>query len=146
METIESYSAELRNPNLIRASYNFLKDHTAIAHPAGFSHYAGIKTVSEDEPLMWTPAYSLEADAEVLIPAANVYFPFPRATLSYSPLFPSGSNGLASGATYLEAVIHALYEIIERYYTFLFENGKIAIEAIHDEEIKDSRIDKIKLL
>ncbi|HXW77468.1 MAG TPA: YcaO-like family protein, partial [Candidatus Eremiobacteraceae bacterium] len=45
-------------------------------------------------------------------PAELVYFPFPQAPSS--TYFGSSTNGLASGSTSDEAVLHGLFEVIER--------------------------------
>lgn len=134
METIEGYSTENRFPDLIRGSYNFLKNHHTIVNPDHFIQ-ASKALATLDEPLMWTHAYSIAHECSVLVPAEMVYFPFMALEYNTASRFISGSNGLASGSTYLEATIHALYEVIERYYTNLYEEGKLHIEALHEEEL-----------
>jgi ribosomal protein S12 methylthiotransferase accessory factor len=144
METIEHYCCEPRTPTLIRASYNFLRSHHQVLDPqrcvCAIHDGEEVDPPDHHEPLVWTPAYCVELDAEVLVPAQLVYFPIiPDLHLTRS-FFPGGSNGLASGATYLEATIHALYEVIERYYTSLLQDGKLKVEAIHEEELANAGI------
>ncbi|MFZ3231540.1 MAG: YcaO-like family protein [Pseudobdellovibrio sp.] len=140
METIEGYSCEPRNPSLIRASYNFLKNHKLVYPSQKFIHSDKIKAPTDNEPLMWTPAYCILTKTEVLIPAELIYFPFLSLDYNTRSIFPSGSNGLASGSSYLEATIHALYELIERNYAYFFDIGKIKIEAIYDQELLNKGI------
>ena len=42
----------------------------------------------------------------------------------------------------LEAVVHALYELIERYYTARFEEGELTVEALHEEELALAGVDE----
>ena len=141
METIEGYCHELRNPTLLRASYQFLKDHHVVANPDHFMQTD--HKILKDESIMWTPAYSVELDSEVLVPAECVYFPFMPKVFQTTSSFICSTNGLASGATYLEAAIHALYELIERHYTYFYETGKIHIEAMHEEELLNSGVQEL---
>jgi ribosomal protein S12 methylthiotransferase accessory factor len=84
---------------------------------------------------MWTQALLLGANESILIPAESVYFPFLPREYNTRPSFVSTSNGVAAGSTYLEAVIHALYELIERHYYGLWEFGKIRAHALISEEL-----------
>jgi YcaO-like protein with predicted kinase domain len=136
MEAIERYSAEPRNERLIRGSYSFLKRQHRVARPDLFLARAGAGVVSEDEPLMWAQASDVDARTTLLIPAQCVYNPF--ATASYqtrSVIAGGGSSGLASGATLLEATLHGLYELIERFYTSELERGRAELEALWENEL-----------
>jgi len=144
METIEGYCCEPRNADLIRASYAFLKPQHVVLDPRSLVRSLGRGRVQVDEPIMWTPAYSLALDRAILVPAACVYFPFLVRTYRTRSVFPCGSNGLASGTTYLEATTHALYELIERYYLSRVETGEATFEAIYEEELTAFRIKEIE--
>jgi ribosomal protein S12 methylthiotransferase accessory factor len=144
METIEGYCAEPRNPVLIRASYDFLRRHQVVLDPRIYVPSEGQAAVAADEVIMWTPAYHVEMDCEVLVPAECVFFPFLPKIYKTEAHFPSSSNGLASGSTYLEAAIHGLYEVIERHYCHLLEEGKVKIEALHEEELGQIGIEETK--
>ncbi|QDQ82227.1 YcaO-like family protein [Paraburkholderia megapolitana] len=136
MEAIESYCVEPRVPQLLRASWDYLRRQRLAVRPDQFiqraEHSLGI-----DDQLMWTPAYSVRLQCEVYVPAEAVYFPFIPSYYDTGAGFISGSNGLASGATYLEATVHALYELIERYYVSRMEAGGLALEALYEDEIED---------
>jgi ribosomal protein S12 methylthiotransferase accessory factor len=65
-------------------------------------------------PLEWAQARSLADGAQTLVPAALVGLSLQRRTGWQAPAFLASTNGLASGNTHVEAVLHGLYEVIER--------------------------------
>ena len=76
---------------------------------------------------MWGEAFSVHDDDSVLLPAPLIYFPWLASEYQTRSLYMSQSNGLASGASFLEAVIHGLYEVIERHYIGLEEIKKMNV-------------------
>jgi len=101
-ESIERYCAKyaMFDPyrKEVRGSYDELKD-TAV-HPSRFqmtlSHYSDMAEIP------WVKSWSLTKKRMCLLP---------RDFVSYIPI---GSNGLASGNCMEEAILHALFELIER--------------------------------
>jgi ribosomal protein S12 methylthiotransferase accessory factor len=69
--------------------------------------------VNQDTPLDWVDAVVLGSGARVPVPA-RVVTVAPDQRSWVPPGLRWSSNGLASGNTYAEACLHALYEIIER--------------------------------
>jgi ribosomal protein S12 methylthiotransferase accessory factor len=68
----------------------------------------------DDLPLEWMIAAGLPDGHPVPVPYRLVNLDF-RAPTGWRPrLFQESSNGLASGNTFVEATLHALYEVIER--------------------------------
>lgn len=67
--------------------------------------------ISPDASLPCVAARDLD-DKAVLVPAELVFYPFDRG--SKQTYFGSSTNGLASGATETEAMVHGLFEVIER--------------------------------
>ncbi|WP_219517435.1 YcaO-like family protein [Nonomuraea ceibae] len=65
-------------------------------------------------PVDWVTATSLADGSRALVPRECVEFSLVRRTGWTAPAFLSSTNGLASGNTVTEAVLHALYEVIER--------------------------------
>jgi ribosomal protein S12 methylthiotransferase accessory factor len=65
-------------------------------------------------PLEWVAARSLADGAETLVPVNTVRLTLEQKQGWNPPAFFESTNGLASGNTIVEAVLHALYEIIER--------------------------------
>jgi ribosomal protein S12 methylthiotransferase accessory factor len=68
--------------------------------------------VAELTSLEWVMGHDLINDLEVLVPANAVFHPYDAQ--SGTKLFRSNTNGLASGNTIEEAVLHGLLEVIER--------------------------------
>lgn len=68
--------------------------------------------VDPDEPIDSLLATDLMTQAEVAIPAELVFAPFPE--IRGQALFGTGTNGLCSGNSIDEAVLHGLCEVIER--------------------------------
>jgi ribosomal protein S12 methylthiotransferase accessory factor len=134
METMESFCDESRNVHLVRGSYEFLREQHALLHPGLMIHRPGVRPPADDETLLWSPVYHVESDSAVLAPAELVYADLPVDSYRVRPVFPTSSNGLAAGATYLEAVIHGLYEVIERMYVRLAESGAARIEALFESD------------
>ena len=136
MEGIESYCAEPKNMNLIRNSYNQLKNQHRLIRPSDLIHCIGVEIAMDHEPIMWTEALHYDSQEKILVPAEAVFFPFSAADFQTRSLYSCSSNGLASGATYIEAVIHALYEIIERYYWAAREiqEKSLVIKAIYEDD------------
>lgn len=132
MEALESYCAEPRGPiQLVRGSFAFLREQQVVLDPRKLERRAWATVAGIDEPLMWTEACCPEIGGPLLVPAEAVFFPFLPADFATRTLFQSGTNGLASGATYLEAVTHGLYELIERHYLNEWEEGRAIAERFH---------------
>ncbi len=68
--------------------------------------------VAELTSLEWVMGHDIMNDVEVFVPANAVFHPYNPQ--SGSQLFRSNTNGLASGNTLEEAVLHGLLEVIER--------------------------------
>ena len=68
--------------------------------------------VAEFTNLEWVMGDDIMNDVEVFVPANAVFHPY--SPLRGDQLFRSNTNGLASGNTIEEAVLHGLLEVIER--------------------------------
>jgi len=68
--------------------------------------------VAELTSLEWVMGHDLMNEVEVLVPANAVFHPYDPQ--NGAKLFRSNTNGLASGNTIEEAVLHGLLEVIER--------------------------------
>lgn len=132
-ETVEGYCLEPKNEHMIRASYDFLRNHQAVADPRQFTRAIGVRPVRVHEPLMWTEALCLEQKATVLVPAELVFFDFFAADYATRSAFPCTTHGAGAGATYLEAVTHALYECIEGHYEAAIESGAVRPRRLRHE-------------
>lgn len=140
MEAIEAYCAEPRVPTLVRASYDYLEKHRAPIDPRTMLRRYGSEPATNYEPFMWTPALHLGSGHEVLIPAESVYWYFDAATHDTRALFPMGTSGLASGATYLEAITHGIYELVERMYLGYCERGLATMHCVNERHFEHPNI------
>jgi ribosomal protein S12 methylthiotransferase accessory factor len=78
--------------------------------------------------LDWLTARSLADGSETVVPVAAVRLSLERRTDWNAPTFAASTNGLASGNTLVEAVLHGLYEVIERdAMTAAFATGDIGV-------------------
>jgi YcaO-like protein with predicted kinase domain len=108
MEAIERTSAEeLPSRRVVTGSYRELAGSGAVdperfALPVDTSYDA-------DAVFSWTGAYDLMGGGYRLVPTDLVLNPAVEGMTSRIE-----TNGLASGNTYTEAVLHALYELVER--------------------------------
>jgi len=141
MEGIEHYYAE----SIVikkKSAYVKLKNKEAI-HPERFSRGS---LFCEDLGLVefnWSEVFSLTNEDKKLIPAEILHFDLTDSR-SNSAYFNKTSTGLASGNTYLEAVMHALFEIIERNALWCFaqcdlhekKQRTLDVNTINSPEIK----------
>ncbi len=114
MEAIERYSAEFHEEDkgkIVKGSYSQLKSKLNLLNPEELILPAGLKW-SPDTVLRWVKGWNLLNDEEIHVPVSAVYHPYtPEDDLH---LFKTTTNGLASGNTLEEAVLHGLMEVIER--------------------------------
>lgn len=89
----------------------------------------------------WVRGNALSGGANVLLPAQAVYLggAFPGEPL----LRETNSNGSAGGFTFLEAVLSALYELIERDSFLVFWLNSIAPPILDISDISDERLRRL---
>ncbi|MFI2214758.1 YcaO-like family protein [Streptomyces sp. NPDC020141] len=108
MEAIERVSAEELPPGrIVTGSYRDLAPSGAV-DPTDF-HLPSGTAYRPDAVFSWTGAYDLMGRRHRLVPTDLVLNPASEGMTSRIE-----TNGLASGNTYSEAVLHALYELVER--------------------------------
>lgn len=139
MESIETYCLEVRNPDFIYGDYDFLQHQHPILPPESIFHTPVAKPATRNEKLLWTWAYHVESNSRILVPAETIFYPVMVGDYQIERHFMCGSNGLASGSTYLEAVNHALYEVIERFYWAHMEmfSENLIMQNVSVTEFKD---------
>ncbi|OGT46491.1 MAG: hypothetical protein A3E83_01125 [Gammaproteobacteria bacterium RIFCSPHIGHO2_12_FULL_41_20] len=112
MESVEAYHAE--NPALpaLVGTYQQLQSHYHLLNPAilsgGFFQWQADKHVLE-----WLAATDLFSQRTLYIPREIVCLDSSYCRL-YGALFAVSSTGLAAGSTHAAAILHGLYEVIER--------------------------------
>jgi ribosomal protein S12 methylthiotransferase accessory factor len=124
MEEVESHAAEPRDVRLMRGDYRRLSSQHVLAFPRSFVHIERTGRAGGRTPLVWLEGHSIEHGCGVWLPAETVLFPFCPEDYHTESFFPCSTNGLAAGASYLEATLHGLYEVIERCYQAFHEIGQ----------------------
>ncbi len=104
-ESIERSAAENYQENCcLTGSFTTLKDQFPLCFPGIFvPDYKEI----EDLELYWCRGKDLLTSKDIYVPADCVYFPFA------SRFFPVSTTGLAANQTMEQAILHAIYEVIE---------------------------------
>jgi ribosomal protein S12 methylthiotransferase accessory factor len=110
MEAIEVFHAEVAQPDEIHCAYADLVEMESVADP----YELPLIRDAIFHPRLtesWTLAADLLAGGQVAVPTQLVTLALPRAT---TRSFFRSSNGLASGAVGVEALLAALLEVVER--------------------------------
>lgn len=111
MESIEVFHAEQRRPPpAIRDLFECNRDSSFIS-----PHRLTIRSdadLSKGRPIRWLKGEDLFDGGQKWIPAELLDLDFTKPEAQ--PVFLSSSNGLASGNTRTEAIVHGLCEVIER--------------------------------
>lgn len=112
MEAIELWHAERAHPPVTHAGAT--ADELGV--PYRLEDLGAIKSplVGDDTPLDWVTARSLRTGAEVPVPRDVVCFRDPSVHQWSPGWIRANSNGLASGNSVEEAILHAMYEVVER--------------------------------
>jgi ribosomal protein S12 methylthiotransferase accessory factor len=113
MESIERYSSEFMDEyrnKLIKGSYNQLNQKFNILDPHELI-LSNDSDYNHDRYIHWGWGYDLARNEDILVPACAVYHPY---HLDDVFLMDTHTNGIASGNTTEEAVVHGLAEVIER--------------------------------
>ncbi|OXM55623.1 YcaO-like family protein [Amycolatopsis alba] len=112
MEAIERFSAWLpRAPAVVSSYENLVRRGRRVMHPGEYNMKL-TKYYRDDRPISWLQGYDLIGEEPVLVPMHGAaYIDRYHEIPCYDIV---STNGLASGNTLEEAVLHALCELIER--------------------------------
>jgi YcaO-like protein with predicted kinase domain len=113
MEAIEAHHAEFNSCLTRLESYQVLRSQEPVAHPEALPLRKGGR-FSERRPLPWALGFDLLKNEPVWVPFELVHANATVPAVPGSGCFASSTNGLASGNELTEAVLHGLYEVIER--------------------------------
>ena len=133
MESIEGFHAERVSGPLRLASYDELQAEHAVADPRRLP-------LSDDHhfrpslPMLWMAGHDWLGDAPVHVPFQLVHTAYTTRMRWDLTGFAATSTGLASGNHLLEAVSHALCEVIER-------DATAAFNAMPDDEQRSRLVD-----
>lgn len=109
MEAVETFHAETMSLPLRLAAHDEL---AAAADPAALPRAAG--RALGDARILWVAARELLGGGELFVPHELVTADYTHPAPAGSGFFQATTNGLASGNHWLEAVLHGLYEVVER--------------------------------
>jgi len=112
MEAVERHAGESYDGRIVRSSYYNLRDEHPCVDPLEIQAPT-IGDYSEDLLLEWVSGFDLLNWQPIFVPLNCIVAPY-EPSFFCAPLFFSSTNGLASGNTRLEALCHALCEVVER--------------------------------
>jgi ribosomal protein S12 methylthiotransferase accessory factor len=109
MEAVEIFHAETMTLNLRLAACHELAE---AVDPTTLPRAAG--RVLGDARILWVEAQNLMSGGRLFVPYELVTADYTHPAPAGAGLFQATTNGLASGNHWLEAVLHGLYEVVER--------------------------------
>jgi ribosomal protein S12 methylthiotransferase accessory factor len=112
MEAAELFHAENIRLPLRLASFGELRENVIVADPSTLART--VANVPDDQRLLWIKGRDVLSGAAIWVPHELVSTDFTAPVPPGSGFFQATSNGLAAGNHRLEAVLHGLYEAIER--------------------------------
>ncbi|MDY0294118.1 MAG: YcaO-related McrA-glycine thioamidation protein [Candidatus Methanomethylophilaceae archaeon] len=113
METIERYSSEMREDDrIVYGTYRQAAENGPAIDPVDLILPVTTLGILEGAQIAWTAGYDLFRGTETWVPACEVFYPYrPDGDLQ---LYGFHTNGIAAGNTLEEAILHGLFELIER--------------------------------
>lgn len=112
MEAVESWHAENLALPLRLATCGEMAEAAPAVDVAGLPRADGAAPI--DERLLWVEGRDLAAGSPVWVPHELVSADYTAPLPPGAGRFQATTNGLASGNTRLEAILHGLYELVER--------------------------------
>jgi len=113
MEAVEIWHAETFEQSLIYSSFNDLGPNHSTINVARLPEVRG-SVFTENLRVLWAEAYELFSGEPRLVPYEMVHTDYTDTYVPGSGAVPCSTNGLASGNHPLEAICHAICEVIER--------------------------------
>jgi ribosomal protein S12 methylthiotransferase accessory factor len=139
MESIEVHHAEHWDPEGIEVALGEAFQDDRFASPASLSLRSDAK-VSDATTVTWIQGIDLVSGEKKYLPKELLDLDF-RMRRGKKPIFLSSSNGLASGNTRTEAVVHGLCEVIERDQSCLWQ---IEQSLVGDPKARMVQLDTIE--
>jgi len=112
MEGLERYSGEVRGDNIRREGMESMLSSENAVNPLDLILSNASAYFAYHQPIGWVKGFDLMEEEDIWVPASAVFHPY-ASKLDFN-LFRTTTNGLASGNTMEEAVLHGLCEVIER--------------------------------
>jgi ribosomal protein S12 methylthiotransferase accessory factor len=113
MESAETYHAERIQLPLKLGSFTDMSQHHPVIDIDTLPAMAGSR-FHHNHPILWIESRSLGSGETIWLPYETVHTNYTLPLPGGSGCFVSSSNGLASGNHILEAILHAICEVIER--------------------------------
>lgn len=149
MEGFERYSAEKQSSDeTICASVDEIKGKGNYIDPKSLNLPQKFENADfSDITLEWSLSHDLISDEDYYIPSNALFHPYLHDN-SIQSLFKSNTNGLASGNVLPEAILHGMFEVIERDAWSIFElthknYSQINLDSIESELVNET-IDKFE--
>lgn len=148
MEGFERYSAEKQDIDQEKISisaYNEIKN-DSVLNPRDLLLPKSFENQNiEMQKLEWIEAEEIISESPILVPANAVFHPYiPNREIKPSAMamFKGNTNGLASGNVIEEAVLHGIFEVVERDAWSIFELTKrnkkqIDLDTIENETVNE---------
>lgn len=144
MEGFERYSAERQDSDEVTiAGLDEISDLGEYINPESLNLPKDFKKQNLDSmKLEWSPVKDIISDKEYYIPTNAIYHPYIHGNDCES-LFKSNTNGLASGNILEEAILHGIFEVIERDAWSIFElthknYAQIDLDSIESDIVNDT--------
>ncbi|MCQ2085098.1 MAG: YcaO-related McrA-glycine thioamidation protein [archaeon] len=135
MEAMERFAAEPREDDeIVYGSYEDASEIGLTVNPDDLILPDNTRYIWHNQEIAWTVGWEMFRGSPVFVPAVCVYHVFePKGSLQ---LFRSHTNGIAAGNTMEEAILHALFENIERDAWSIAEEREFPVSdlVIEDED------------
>lgn len=128
MEAIEGYHAEEIDLELTHASHSEIARHHRVIETKTLAYLRDTR-FDRARPLLWAEGRDLISDAPVMVPSELVHTDYTLPRRPHAGCFVASTNGLASGNHPLEAIVHAICEVIERDAHTLWEHMDLPSKA-----------------
>ncbi len=148
MEGFERYSAEkqdIDDENSKLATLNEMENEKFI-HPEELIISREVENIDfqKEKKIEWTFARDIITEEDYYIPSNSIFHPYiPKDNNTTSAIFKGNTNGLASGNVLEEAVLHGMFEVIERDAWSIFELTKKNKKEINVDNIKNPLINEL---
>ncbi len=144
MEGFERYSAEKQDENTVTGTVSEISSKGNIIDIESLNLPKDFKKENIDSlNLEWNICHDLISGEDFYVPSNAIYHPYTIEDNSVQSLFKSNTNGLASGNSLEEAILHGIFEVIERDAWSIFElthkNSKqIDLDSIESDVVNDA--------
>ena len=144
MEGFERYSAEKQNENTNTGTISEISSKGNIIDIETLNLPKDFKKENIDSlNLEWNICHDLISGDDYFVPSNAIYHPYVSDDNSIQSLFKSNTNGLASGNSLEEAILHGMFEVIERDAWSIFElthknSAQIDLDSIESDIVNDA--------